>query len=476
MFIDVDTLQPGDDFVDAISERLGGCDLMLAVIGRRWLTITDESGRPRLQNQHDYVRLEIETALARPVRTIPVLVERAAMPRVEDLPEQLQPLVRRHAIELSDTRWEYDIGMLIENIRQMTAATAPGPNLVPPPKIDWRPWLIRAAAAAVVALAALLLWWAVGGSGGRVPPSPAQDAGATPVPGPGPVPGAAQEAPASSGPATPTAEATATFMTAAGMLFLPVKADQAAVFEEMCRQLKAGLARSHDAALREQGAGIRILRAAEAVGANPLYVMLMERIRSGADYEPLGLLYKTVAPGTQHASQVTAFWKMYGGAFASGGSKVSLTPLAAQSAAEPVSSTVPASGAKLSFTTPVGLILLHVKPDRTDVFEEMALKIIAGVRGTRDRDFRSQMSGLQIFRAVEPSSDAQVMFVILIDPVTPNAEYEPFRVLARTMTPEQQRMPETAEMWKRYADAVGGSMSTLSLSAVGGLETTQPIR
>ena len=67
VFIDVDTLQPGDDFVEAISERLVGCDLMLVVIGPRWLTSVDSQGRPRLEDDSDYVRLEIQTALARVV-------------------------------------------------------------------------------------------------------------------------------------------------------------------------------------------------------------------------------------------------------------------------------------------------------------------------------------------------------------------------------------------------------------------------
>jgi TIR domain-containing protein len=123
VFIDVDALQPGDDFVDAIRDKLQKCDLMLALIGKRWLTAIDEQGRPRLEDEGDYVRIEIQTALDRGLRTIPVLVERAAMPRLQDLPQPLRGLARRQAIELSDTRWEYDVGTLVDTLKRV----APGP-------------------------------------------------------------------------------------------------------------------------------------------------------------------------------------------------------------------------------------------------------------------------------------------------------------------------------------------------------------
>ena len=80
VFMDVDALQPGDDFVDKIGERLNGCDLMVTVIGRRWVAATDAAGLRRLEQPGDYVRLELETALARHIVTVPVLVEGATMP------------------------------------------------------------------------------------------------------------------------------------------------------------------------------------------------------------------------------------------------------------------------------------------------------------------------------------------------------------------------------------------------------------
>jgi WD40 repeat protein len=124
VFIDVDALQPGDDFVDAIHERLAKCDLMLVVIGPRWLSVSDAQGRKRLEDEGDYVRIEVQQALARRLRTVPVLVERGTMPRPQDLPEPLRALARRQGIELSDTRWEFDVGRLVESLKRGTAPSS----------------------------------------------------------------------------------------------------------------------------------------------------------------------------------------------------------------------------------------------------------------------------------------------------------------------------------------------------------------
>jgi hypothetical protein len=92
VFIDVDTIEPGVDFTEAISHAVAACQLLVAVIGPKWLTATDQLGRRRLDDPDDLVRLEIEAALARDVRVIPILVGDAVMPRRDDLPESLAPV------------------------------------------------------------------------------------------------------------------------------------------------------------------------------------------------------------------------------------------------------------------------------------------------------------------------------------------------------------------------------------------------
>jgi hypothetical protein len=106
VFKDVDSLEPGDDWVEVITRVVGSCDVLLALIGDRWLTITDEDGRRRLDDPDDFVRLEIEAALARDVRVIPILVEGARMPRATELPPSLAKLARRQALVLSPANFD----------------------------------------------------------------------------------------------------------------------------------------------------------------------------------------------------------------------------------------------------------------------------------------------------------------------------------------------------------------------------------
>jgi hypothetical protein len=107
VFMDIDTIEPGLDFVEVIEQAVGSCDALIALIGNQWLTITDDSGRRRLDNPEDFVRLEIAAALARNIRVIPALVPGARMPRSTDLPYVLQLLARRNAHEISDRRFHY---------------------------------------------------------------------------------------------------------------------------------------------------------------------------------------------------------------------------------------------------------------------------------------------------------------------------------------------------------------------------------
>ena len=96
IFKDVDDIDMGDDFRQSINAAVGQCQILLAVIGKSWLTAEDAAGNRRLDNPADWVRLEIETALKRNVRVIPVLVQDVEMPQVSDLPESLQPMAYRN--------------------------------------------------------------------------------------------------------------------------------------------------------------------------------------------------------------------------------------------------------------------------------------------------------------------------------------------------------------------------------------------
>lgn len=164
VFRDVETIEPGVDFVEAINRALQSSAIMLAVIGPRWMSITDAAGRRRLDDPHDYNRLEVSAALKRSdVRVIPVLVEGAQMPATEDLPDDLKALSRRNAIELTDKRWDYDVGKLVETLdKVLSQGNSPEPD--PGPSIfqnatEWikRKPVIAAAGVLGVALLAFAL-------------------------------------------------------------------------------------------------------------------------------------------------------------------------------------------------------------------------------------------------------------------------------------------------------------------------------
>ncbi len=110
VFKDVDSIELGDDFVEAITSAVASCDVLLALIGDRWLTITDQDGQRRLDDDNDFVRLEIEAALTRNVRIIPILVEGACMPRAAELPASMAKLVRRQALALNPDQ-EFESGV-----------------------------------------------------------------------------------------------------------------------------------------------------------------------------------------------------------------------------------------------------------------------------------------------------------------------------------------------------------------------------
>jgi hypothetical protein len=117
VFMDISAIKPGVDFITAIETEVAACELVLVIIGRKWLDCA-ASGQRRLDNPNDFVRLEISSALSRNALVIPLLVDDATMPREQDLPDDLKPLARRHALEISDERWEFDVGRLIETLEE----------------------------------------------------------------------------------------------------------------------------------------------------------------------------------------------------------------------------------------------------------------------------------------------------------------------------------------------------------------------
>jgi hypothetical protein len=118
VFMDVADLEPGSDFVETIEKKVSTCDALIALIGKNWLTIKDEQNTVRIRKPEDFVSVEIAAALKRSVEVIPVLVGGAKMPLQRELPESLQLLSRRQALELSDVHFIRDVGDLIEALKR----------------------------------------------------------------------------------------------------------------------------------------------------------------------------------------------------------------------------------------------------------------------------------------------------------------------------------------------------------------------
>jgi hypothetical protein len=116
LFMDVPLLQAGADFSQSIREAVVSSDVVIEIIGPRWLSVTGAEGRRRLDDPTDFIRLTLATALAQDQTIIPVLVDGASMPTQDELPEDIAGLARRNALEISPTRWDYDVGRLIEVI------------------------------------------------------------------------------------------------------------------------------------------------------------------------------------------------------------------------------------------------------------------------------------------------------------------------------------------------------------------------
>jgi hypothetical protein len=143
-YMDLDTIKGGDNFAAVIEEKISQCDVLLAVIGERWLTIIGENGARRLDMPGDFVRLEIAKALERGVRVIPVLVAGARMPRADDLPDDLRPLSDHQAMDLRDAHFHADADLLIDVLDKTVPAFVSPPQSAKSRRFD------RAIAAAVV--------------------------------------------------------------------------------------------------------------------------------------------------------------------------------------------------------------------------------------------------------------------------------------------------------------------------------------
>jgi len=117
LFIDVDNLPLGKNFARILSEEVSKCDVLLAIIGPNWLNARDEEGSRRLDNPHDFVRIEIAAALQRDIPVIPILLEGAKVPKPEQLPDNLKELLQRNGLDVRHASFHSDMDKLVRALK-----------------------------------------------------------------------------------------------------------------------------------------------------------------------------------------------------------------------------------------------------------------------------------------------------------------------------------------------------------------------
>jgi septum formation protein len=118
VFLDTSSLPSGSRWSNEIQAALDRSEIVLVLMGDKWLTCHNEvDGRRRLDEDQDYVRLELKTALQKNKTLIPILINATKMPSEESLPEDIRGLTRYQAVRLDQNRLESDVDQLIKELR-----------------------------------------------------------------------------------------------------------------------------------------------------------------------------------------------------------------------------------------------------------------------------------------------------------------------------------------------------------------------
>jgi hypothetical protein len=147
LFMDVEDMKPGLDRAKQFDIQVSQCRVLLAVIGPHWLDAYDQASNGRLENDKDYVRIELASALKRDIAVIPILVDGAVMPSEESLSDDLKPLARRYALELRHTRFNADAEAILHSLE----------TIVPRNHVPWR--LVGLGVVVAVGIAIAVVVW-----------------------------------------------------------------------------------------------------------------------------------------------------------------------------------------------------------------------------------------------------------------------------------------------------------------------------
>lgn len=155
VFMDLDSIPSGARFANRIDDAVAACDAVLVLIGPGWLDARDVDGGRRLEDPNDWVRNEVVAGLRSDKPLLPILVGNASLPKPEELPEAMRPLVEYNAAEITEKRWDYDVKRLLNDLRALVHgnrldatrefgrkaafATLRRPRSILPVLCSWRP-------------------------------------------------------------------------------------------------------------------------------------------------------------------------------------------------------------------------------------------------------------------------------------------------------------------------------------------------
>ena len=117
IFMDVDGIPLGVNFAERINEEIGQSDVLVTIIGNRWLALSDDKGARRLDNPADAVRIEISSALKRNIPIIPILLDGAKVPSVDVLPEDIKELAYRNGLDVRFVSFHKDVDRLVRELK-----------------------------------------------------------------------------------------------------------------------------------------------------------------------------------------------------------------------------------------------------------------------------------------------------------------------------------------------------------------------
>jgi hypothetical protein len=118
VFWDVESIGGGVKFKEEIGRRISGSDVVLVLIGSRWLEASPVTGQPRLEDAEDFVEKELSLALGTEKHVVPVLVDDAELPEAESLPPRLRGLTERQAVRVRFSDFQSDMDDLLLSVRQ----------------------------------------------------------------------------------------------------------------------------------------------------------------------------------------------------------------------------------------------------------------------------------------------------------------------------------------------------------------------